>query len=181
MMPRDESTLLSGLRGLLEAGRYQELLGQLDELPRDTRPHGTAAQADDVHVIVLDTLPRGEVIVNQRGPDSRYLVGADRRAHAAAAHSHAARDPAARDRLGKRHDVVRIVVVRAQLVGPEIDDFVSGGAEPGDQLFLQGESPVIGRDTYEHGVLSTKGRQRREGSIASRAAASRSANTTAAS
>jgi len=36
MMPRDESTLLSGLRGLLEAGRYQELLGQLDELPRDS-------------------------------------------------------------------------------------------------------------------------------------------------
>jgi len=36
MMPRDESALLTGLRGLLEEGRYQELLARLDELPRES-------------------------------------------------------------------------------------------------------------------------------------------------
>jgi tetratricopeptide (TPR) repeat protein len=35
-MPRDESALLAGLRGLVEDGRYQELLARLDDLPPES-------------------------------------------------------------------------------------------------------------------------------------------------
>ncbi len=36
MMPIDESALLTGLRGLLEEGRYQELVARLEEQPRES-------------------------------------------------------------------------------------------------------------------------------------------------
>src|SRR5439155_889929 len=130
---------------------------------------------DDVHVIVLDPLPRGKVIMDQRGADTRNLVGADGGPHTAAADSHPALDLAGRDRLGERDDVIRIVVVRAQLVRTEVDDVVSSRAEPRDQIRFQIEPAVIGGDSHVHGVFSVKWRQRSDGSDA----ASWSANTTA--
>ena len=72
--------------GLAELGRQE----RLDEIPGDRRPHRPAAHAEDVHVIVLDALPGREVIVDQAGANTRNLVGADRRADAAAADRHAA-------------------------------------------------------------------------------------------
>jgi hypothetical protein len=36
----------------------------LDEIPSDFRADGSSAHAKDVHVIVLDTLLRGKMIVN---------------------------------------------------------------------------------------------------------------------
>ena len=37
----------------------------LDEIPSDFRADGSSAHAKDVHVIVLDALLRGKMIVNQ--------------------------------------------------------------------------------------------------------------------
>ena len=72
--------------GLAELGGQE----RLDEVPGHGRSHGPAAHAEDVHVIVLDALPGREMVVDQRGADARNLVGADRRADAAAADRHAA-------------------------------------------------------------------------------------------
>jgi hypothetical protein len=38
----------------------------LDQVPGDGRSHSPAAQANDVHVIVLDPLFRGKVVVDER-------------------------------------------------------------------------------------------------------------------
>jgi hypothetical protein len=97
---------------------------RLDEIPRHGRPDRPSAHAQDVEVVVLDALLRGEVVVNERRADACDLVGADRRAHAAAADRHAAlylsRDHGTR----KRDDEVGIVVVRIERVGAEIHDLV---------------------------------------------------------
>src|SRR5437879_10104481 len=130
------------------------LVGQerLYERPGHARPYGPPAETDDVHVIVLDSLPRGKVVMDQRGTDTRNLVSADRGAHTAATDGHAARDRARRHRFGERDDEVWIVIVRAQLVGPEIDDVLPGGAELRDQIRFQAKAPVIGGDSHTHGV-----------------------------
>ena len=92
--------------------------------------------------------------MDQRGTDTRKLVRADRGAHTAAADGHAALDRARRHRFGERDDEVRVVVVRAQLVGPEIDDVVAGGAKLRDQIRFQAKAPVIGGDSHAHDVFS---------------------------
>lgn len=56
------------------------------ELKGQNVSHDLAAQAQYVHVVVLNTL-RGRVdVVTQASPDPLYLVGGDAGAHAAAAH-----------------------------------------------------------------------------------------------
>jgi hypothetical protein len=51
---------------------------RLDEVPRNGGSFGSAAKAEDVHVIVFDPLLGREVIVDQRGADARDLVRTDR-------------------------------------------------------------------------------------------------------
>src|SRR5262245_20295310 len=137
-------------------GRVAEFRGQkrLNEIPRDGGPDGAATDADDVHVVVFDPLSRGKVVMNQSGTGARNLVGADRGADAAAANGDSTLHGARRHRLSERDDEVRIVVVGAQLVRSKINDIVSGGAETRGQILLQLESPVIGRDSHVHDVVS---------------------------
>src|SRR5262245_475524 len=146
-------------------GRVAEFCGQkrLTEIPRDGGADGAATDADDVHVVVFDPLSRGKVVMNQSGTDARNLVGADRGPDAAAANGDSALHGARRNRLGERDDEVRIVVVRAHLVRSEIDDIVSDGAETRGQVLLQLESPVIGRDSHVHDVVSAIWFQRPDG------------------
>src|SRR5437764_9233267 len=66
--------------------RLAELSGEkrLDQVPGDGWSHGPAAHAKDVHVIVLDTLPGREVVVDQRRVNAPNFICAHRRAYAAA-------------------------------------------------------------------------------------------------
>src|SRR6267142_3137896 len=66
--------------GLAEFGREK----RLDEVPSNRRSHRPAAHAEDIQVIVFDSLAGREVIVNERGANARHLVGTDGRADAAA-------------------------------------------------------------------------------------------------
>ena len=61
---------------------------RLDQVPGHRRADGSTPHAQDIHVIVLDPLPSGEVIVDQRGADASDLIGTHRRADAAAADRH---------------------------------------------------------------------------------------------
>jgi hypothetical protein len=72
-------------------------------------------------VAELDALPGGKVIVDQGGANAGHLVGADGGTHAAAADSR-----------------------------PEIDHFVTGGAELSEQALLQAEPAVISSDSHLH-------------------------------
>src|SRR5262249_49799067 len=169
--------------------RRAELRGQerLHEIPGHGRANDAATDADDVHVIVFDSLSRRKVIVNQSGPGPRNLVRADRGAHAAAADGHSALHRARRHRAGEWDDEVRIVVVGAQLVRAEVDDVVSGGAQSPRQVLLQCKAPVISRDAHAHGVFSALWLQRSDGRGAANESARRapaaswSASTTASS
>ena len=49
-----------------------------DKVPGHHGSHDPATQTDNVHVVILDSLSRREVIVDQTRSGSRHLVGADR-------------------------------------------------------------------------------------------------------
>src|SRR4029450_11009002 len=88
--------------------------------------------------------------MDQRGTDTRNLVGADRRPDPATTNGDTAVHRPGRHRLGERDDEVRIVVVRAHLVGAEIDDLVPGGLKLLEQVLFQAEAAVVGGDSYAH-------------------------------
>ena len=69
------------------------------------------------------------------------LVGADRRADAAAADRHAALDLSRHHRLAERNDEVGIVVVRIQRVRAEVDDLVARGPQTRDRALLSEPNP----------------------------------------
>src|SRR5262249_31550574 len=111
--------------------------GRLDEVPGDGRPDGPSTEADDVHVVVFDALPRGEVIFHEGGPNAGNLVGANRRADAAAADRDTALDFSASYRASERNDEIGVVVLGRQAVGAEVDYVMSGCTEPKKQVLLQ--------------------------------------------
>ena len=122
----------------------------LDQIPSHGGTNGAAAHAEDIHVIILNALLGGEVIMDEAGADALGFIGADRGPHPAATDGDAALDLACHESEGHRGDEVGIVVVMAELVGTEVDDFVTGGLELGDQLFFQFKSAVIGCKSYAH-------------------------------
>src|SRR5262245_7259786 len=121
--------------------RLTELGGQegLHEIPGHTLPCRAATDADDVHVVVFDTLRRRKMIMDQPGPDTGNLVRADRGPHTAAADGNTTLDRSCRYGLSERNDEIRIVVVRGQRVGAEIYDVVSRCAKSCTQILLQAE------------------------------------------
>ena len=58
---------------------------RLNQVPGDRWANGSTAHAKDIHVIIFDTLSRGEVVVDQRCTNPAHLVSTHRGADAAAA------------------------------------------------------------------------------------------------
>src|SRR5262245_16606090 len=85
----------------------------LDKIPGYFGSNGPSTHAQNIHMIVLDSLPGREVIVDQCGTDSLYLVGANCCANPATADSNPPLDPACGNCLAKRDNEIRIVVVRS--------------------------------------------------------------------
>src|ERR1700752_190385 len=83
---------------------------RLHEIPRYCWPHGSATHTENVHVIVLHTLSRREVVMNQSSPDALDFVCAYRRAHAASTNRHTAIYFPSSDRFRERDHVVGIIV-----------------------------------------------------------------------
>ena len=110
---------------------------RFDEIPGDRGAFGPPAQAEQVQVIVLDPLPSGEMILDERSAHADDLVGADAGADAAAADCDAALHPRRADRTRERGYKVWIVVVRVEASRAEIDELVSRRPQPGGQLLLQ--------------------------------------------
>ena len=70
-------------------------------------------------MIVFDTLPSREVVMDQCRADARYFVRANRRANSAAADCYAAICRACGNRFAKRDDEIGIVVVGIQAIRPK--------------------------------------------------------------
>ena len=92
------------------------------------------------------------MVVDQTGADALDLVGAHRRANAAAADREAAIHFPSSHGSGEWNDEVGIVVVVVQLVRAEVNDFMARRAELSSQLLLQTKSAVIGGNSYAHGL-----------------------------
>src|ERR1700752_1663089 len=122
----------------------------LDEIPGDGRPHGPAAHAKDVHVIVLDPLLGREVIVDQRGADALNLVGAHLRSHAADADRQSTLHLQGSYAPRERYYIIGIVVALAQAMSAEIDDLMPRCAKLRNQVLLQTKSTVIGANSNAH-------------------------------
>src|SRR5208337_3882224 len=123
----------------------------LHQVPGHRWSYGPAAHADDVHMIVLDPLPGGEVVVNQAGANARNLVGADRGTDAAAADGDPPFHLPRNHSLGQWDDEIGIVVTRVQTMSTEIDHLMAGSSKLGHQLFLQTKPAMIGGDSHPLG------------------------------
>ena len=83
------------------------------------------------------------------GADARDFVGADRRAHSAAANRHAALYPSGNHGLGERHDEVGIVVLGIQRMCAKIH-CVARRPQVRDEFLFQAEPAVIRGDAHTH-------------------------------
>src|SRR5262249_52558488 len=86
-------------------------------IPGDLDAHDPPAQAQDVHVVVLDPLADRVMVVAQAGPDPSHLVGGHGRPDPATADDDPAVELAGRHGAGERNDVVGVVVVRIARCG----------------------------------------------------------------
>ena len=109
-----------------DAARLDEFGRQenLDQIPGYGRSYPPAAHTNNVHLVVLDTLPGREAVVDQTGTDARNFVGTNRRAHATTADRDAAFYFPAGYRLSQRNDEVGIVVAGYQRNSPGVNYLV---------------------------------------------------------
>jgi len=105
-----------------------------------------AAEADQVKIVVLDSLMRGKRFVDQAGAHTGDFVGGDTRTHAAAAKGDASIHLSCGDGTGQWHDKVGIVVIGLQLMIAEINDMVAGFTKFYDQGLFQCKTTVVRRD-----------------------------------
>src|SRR5579872_363083 len=101
----------------------------LNQIPSEFRADNATAQTNNVHVIVLDALPRREMIFDQSCANARNLIGANRGAYTTAADGHAAHNFSAGNGTGEGNHEIRIIVLRVQREGPKIGDLMSRGAK----------------------------------------------------
>src|SRR5260370_2937038 len=121
----------------------------------DNKAHHPAADTEDVHIVVLDSLVSRVVVLNQPGADARNFVGTDRGPYPTAADRDAALHFPRSHSLGERDDEVGIVVAGIQAVCPHIDHLVPSLAKMGNQFFLQTKATVICGDSQAHLMLSS--------------------------
>src|SRR5208283_1807090 len=124
----------------------------LDQIPGDRPAFGSPPEAEHVQMIILYSLSRGEMILDQRGAHASDLVGADAGADAAATDRYAALHLRCGDGARERRYEVRIVVVRVEASCAEINDLVPRSVQPGGQFLLHCEPAVIGGDANAHGA-----------------------------
>src|SRR5439155_7749198 len=79
----------------------------LDQLVGEARPDDAGAEAQDVHIVVLDALMGGVRVVAHRRANTRHLARCDGCAHAGAADEDAAFRVAAEDRGAELERLVR--------------------------------------------------------------------------
>src|SRR5918992_4698687 len=100
-----------------------------DQLSRQVRPHHSRADAEHVHVVVLDALVRRVRVVTGRGPDARELRRGDRGARTRPADEDCTLGQPAANRVADLLGLVRIVDHRLRPVGAEVDGLVPAADE----------------------------------------------------
>ena len=127
----------------------------LHQIPGHAGTDRPSSHAENVHVIVLDPLLCGNMIMDQAGAHSLGLVRTDRSPDPASADRDATLDLPGHDGSGKRGHVIGIIVVGSEVMGPEIDHLVAGGLQFGNQLLLEFKAAMVRGKSYAHGVQSS--------------------------
>src|SRR5262249_3032401 len=120
----------------------------LENLDRGLARGDARAEREDVRVVVLAAHTRAERVATRRGAHAGQLVGGHRHPDARAAHEHAARGLAGDHRRADRDGVVG-VIDRLGRLRAEVHDVVAVVDEPCLEIFLQGESRVIGAEAHD--------------------------------
>jgi len=102
----------------------------------------------EVHVIVFNSLPSGEVVMNQCLADAQYIVRTNRRSNSAATDCYAAIYRAFGHCLAMWDGEIRIVVVGIQAVSAEIHDLVPCRTDSRDEFFLKCKPAMICHNSY---------------------------------
>src|SRR5262249_53526685 len=118
-----------------------------DQIPSHFRPHSPSAHAQNIHVIVFDSLLSRKVIVHQRGATPFHLIGADGCTYPTAADRHAPFHFARDNCVSERDDKVWIVVPVIEDVCAEVGNLVASSTQLRNQLFLKSESTVVSGDS----------------------------------
>ena len=119
-----------------------------DHLARERWPDDPLAEAEDVHVVVLDTLARRVGVVADTSAEARVLVDRDADTDAAAADQHAAIRVSLADLPRDQRREVRVVVGLDVLVGADVDDRVSESSDVGPQVLFEREAGVVATECH---------------------------------
>src|SRR5262245_14192408 len=123
--------------------RAHELAGQL-------RADHLGAEAEHVHVVVLDALVGRVRVVADRGANAVDLARGDRCSDARPADEDSAVRVAASDRLADLAGLVRIVDSRLWLIGPEVDRLVPGAHDLLEHALPQLHAAMVEGDRDPH-------------------------------
>ena len=124
-----------------------------DEIGGKRGPDDTRSETENVHVVVLDSLPRGVAVVADGGADAGKFVGGNRHAGAAPAHDDAAVGASIAQRRGDRFSAVGIVDGSGG-VGSEVEHIMTLGAQCGGKVAFHLEAGVVCGEGDAHGPLS---------------------------
>ena len=139
----DDARIRDLLRRYLTQEGFEVLLAE------DAKALNRLLTRETVHLIVLDSLPRRERIVTERGADSRHLVGRHGRADAAAADEDPAPAFPRRDGLSHASGEIRIIG-GLRVEGPQVGHLVLRREQHRHDLLLHRESGVIASDRDLH-------------------------------
>ena len=123
--------------------RTHELFGQ--RWTDDAR-----AEAEHIHVVILDALPRGKGVMAERRPDAGELAGRYRGTDATAAQQHPPLGLTVTDRGGYGPCVVGVIVSRFQLRCAAVQNFVPSVPNGLQDGGFERESRVVGADGDDH-------------------------------
>ena len=132
---------------------------RLDDLEGQLRADDSATDAQDVHVVVLDTLVRGVGVVTDGRSDTGNLVGRDADAHATAADQDSSIGLAPHE-LARDGDCEIWVITAVFRVGSAIDQLGDKGPKPLGNRRFQGETGVVAAegeshlDSFRHQLIS---------------------------
>ena len=125
------------------------------EIGGETRAYHLRAEADDIHVVVLDSLVRGVHVVADRCPDPGDRARGDRGADTGAADEHATLGLSVLDRRAELGSFHRVVDPHCVVVGAEVDDLVSVVAQRLEDRVPEMDASVVERHGNFHATDRT--------------------------
>lgn len=120
-----------------------------NELPRELSTDDPRAQAQNIDVIMFNSLVCGIGIVAKSSPHAFHLISSDTSSHAAATNENCPCNLALLDCLSNRASDIRIIR-RLLIVHPEIENIQTSGLEEGFHVLLEEKSRVVRSHGYFH-------------------------------